>query len=217
MARSINAVMPLGIELCVEWFFYKLSAIKHARCWWAWKYVLNVASLLRIEQVGYSGIVFIEELSDSVHHKQVLSFRSFSQFRGSCTSCHSIWLLQALPMDWRGWGLAGKLSALSFSLFLFLSFPISHLYWALLWKPHSVGPRWRPLAGQIAISTLSVWFGGRLTCLSHGSLRDEISLTCSHRAQILWSACPYAAESHALQQFCISAAWWGWWWWPKGA
>lgn len=124
----------LSCCLCVEWFFYKLSAIKHARCWWAWKYVLNVASLLRIEQEGYSGIVSIEELSDSVHHKQVLSFRSFAQFRGSCTSCHSIWLLQALPTDGRGWGLAGKLSALSFSLFLFLSFPISHLYWVLLWK-----------------------------------------------------------------------------------
>ncbi len=54
------------------------------------------------------------------------------------------------------------------------------------------------------------------TRLSHGSLRDEISPARSHRAQILWSACPYAAESHALQQFCISTAWWWWWWWPKG-
>ncbi len=37
----------------------------------------------------------------------------------------------------------------------------STFYWVLLWKPRSVGPRWCPLAGQIAISTLSVWFGGR--------------------------------------------------------
>lgn len=32
-----------------------------------------------------------------------------------------------------------------------------------------------PLAEQIAISMLSMWFGGRPTCLSHISLRDEIS------------------------------------------
>lgn len=131
---------------------------------------------------------------------QVLSFRSFSQFRGCWTSCHSTWLLCAFPVDGRVWGLAEKLSALLFTLFLFFLFPISNLYWVLLWKLGLVRPRWRPLAGQIAISTLSMWFEGRPTCLSRVFPQGwNVSGMVSRRAQIRWSACLHAAESHALQ------------------
>lgn len=178
--------------------------------WSVWKYVLNVALHLQPEFESYSlgaslskNCLTVCTMSKSSrlevsHSSEVAVLPAFSS--GFC-----VHFLQR--GEYEGWWGACQLFHSPCFCFSLSQYPTFIGFYCGNYVPRG------PLAEQIAISTLSMWFGGRPTCLSHISLRDEISP--AHRLAGLKFA---GQRVHILlSHMHFGGLYQRRWWWPKGA